>query len=171
MVKSKKSTKSLHPNGGRRVFLFRAGRAGNSLTCFLSESLIFCPKMSELAFAQKNKRLAHLLIFGERPERFTLGRSFLVSNLSESLTSLFFWWATWAICSHCSPKKREWANCSFFKLKKPWAIWEYHSQSLIWFERNEQMSDEQMSDERMSEFQALRAGGRWLEVDNFYSSF
>ena len=68
--------------------------------------------------------------------------SFLVSNLSDSLTiahflwvtwanrswSLIlgeqperfahiahFWWATWAIHSHHSPKNRKWAICSFFQ--------------------------------------------------------
>ena len=43
-------------------------RAGNFLIGFLSKSLIF----------------------GERPERITHGRSFLVSDLSDSLTSLIF---------------------------------------------------------------------------------
>ena len=52
-------------------------------------------------FAQKHERFAHLwgapwairswlLIFGERPERIPHGRLFLVSNLSDSLTSLIF---------------------------------------------------------------------------------
>ena len=36
-------------------------------------------------FAQKNEQFAHLLIFGERPEGFACGRSFLVSDLSETL--------------------------------------------------------------------------------------
>ena len=39
---------------------------------------------------------------------------FLVSNLSKSLMVAHFWWATWAICSHQSLKKRKWANCSLF---------------------------------------------------------
>ena len=43
------------------------------------------------------------LIFGEIPERFT--------HIAH------FWWATWAICSHRSLNKREWANRSFFKIK------------------------------------------------------
>ena len=80
-------------------------------------------------FLPKNERMSNLLkitsnslIFGERLEWFAHGRSFLVSDLSESLIFgeqpeqiAHFWWATWAICSHHSPKKREWANHSFFK--------------------------------------------------------
>ena len=41
------------------------------------------------------------LIFGELPERFAL--------------IAHFWWATWAIHSHCSPKKRKWEIRSFFQ--------------------------------------------------------
>ena len=41
------------------------------------------------------------LIFGEQPEQFAHGRSFLVSDLSKSLMVAHFWWATWAILSHC----------------------------------------------------------------------
>ena len=41
-------------------------------------------------FAQKNEQFAHCLIFGERPERISHGRSFLVSDLSDSLTLLIF---------------------------------------------------------------------------------
>ena len=69
-----------------------------------------------------------LLIFGERSEQIAHGCSFLVSDLSDLLTLLIigerpeqfahiahFWWVTWAIRSHGLPKKREWANRSFFK--------------------------------------------------------
>ena len=98
-------------------------------------------------------------IFGERPEQF--------AHIAH------FWWA------HRSPKKREWANCSFEKEKKTlenilknkiflakifwanrsfsWAICsrsliclerseQIALQSLIWFERNEQMSEWAMSE-------------------------
>ena len=41
-------------------------------------------------FAQKNEQFAHCLIFGERPEQISHGRSFLVSDLSDSLTLLIF---------------------------------------------------------------------------------
>ena len=71
-------------------------------------------------------------ISSERPKQIAHGRSFLVSDLSDSFTSLIFgewpeqfvhiahfWWVTWAIRSHHSPKMREWENRSFFKIKKP----------------------------------------------------
>ena len=41
-------------------------------------------------FAQKNEQFTHSLFFGERPERFAHDRSFLLSDLSELLTSLIF---------------------------------------------------------------------------------
>ena len=74
--------------------------------------LFFSEKWANERFAQKNKRFAHfwwatwanrswLLIFGEQPERFAHSHSFVMSNLNDSLTSLF--------------KKREWAKRSFFK--------------------------------------------------------
>ena len=69
-------------------------------------------------------------ISSERPEQIAHGRSFPLRDLSDSLT-----------VAHLS-----------------WAIWANRSQSLIWFERNEQMSkwaNERMSDERMSKFPAL----------------
>ena len=37
------------------------------------------------------KKVSNLLIFGERPERFAHDRSFLVSDLSESLTVAQLW--------------------------------------------------------------------------------
>ena len=43
-----------------------------------------------LIFGEQPEPFAHLLIFGEQPEQFTHGRSFLVSNLSDSLTLLIF---------------------------------------------------------------------------------
>ena len=39
---------------------------------------------------------SNLLIFGERPERFANSRSFVLSNLSESLTFAHLSWAIWA---------------------------------------------------------------------------
>ena len=63
-------------------------RAGNSLIGFLSKSLVFGKKMSEWAIRKKNERFAHSLIFGEQPEGIAHGRSFLVSDLSDSLTLL-----------------------------------------------------------------------------------
>ena len=63
---SDKSTSS------KRIVTVKRIRAGNSLFGFPSESLIFCPKMSEWAI--RSKKLAI--------------HSFAL-----------FWWATWAICS------------------------------------------------------------------------
>ena len=73
--------------------------------------------------------MSNSLSFGERPEQFAQGRSilvsdregishsrsFLVSDLSNSLTSHQIWWATSVIRSYCSLKRREWANHSFKK--------------------------------------------------------
>ena len=80
------------------------GRAGNSLIGFLSESLVFCEKMSKWAICSKEQAIRSFalfwwatwairswsLIFGEQPEQITHGHSFLVSNLSDLLTSLIF---------------------------------------------------------------------------------
>ena len=102
--------------------LLQKSRAGNSLIGFLSESVFFCKKLANKSFAQKMSE--------------SLIRSFLVSDLSKSLMVAQFWWATWAICSHCSflcatwailshrsPKMREWANWSFFKIKTLYKIY------------------------------------------------
>ena len=70
-------------------------RAGNKLIGFPSKSLVFCLKMSEWAIHS----FAHFwwatcairsqsLISSERLERIALGRSFLVSDLRDSLPSL-----------------------------------------------------------------------------------
>ena len=90
-------------------------RAGNLLISFLSESLLFCKQISEWAIRLKKQAMRSFAHFGERPERFAHGRSFLGSDLSESLMVAHFWWANWAIPSHHSPKIREWAYRSFFK--------------------------------------------------------
>ena len=70
---------------GRAACLRLLSRAGNLLIGFLSELLVFCEKISESAICSKNEQLAHSLIFGDRPERFAHGCSFLVSDLSELL--------------------------------------------------------------------------------------
>ena len=78
-------------------------RAGNSLNLFLSKSLVFLRKNERIRdLLKKNEPFFHSLIFGERPEWFAHGCSFLGSNLNESLMVAHFWWATWAICSHHS---------------------------------------------------------------------
>ena len=78
-------------------------RVGNSLLSFLSELLVFCQKnerMSNLLKKVSNSLIRSFLVsdlsdslmdahfFGERPERFAHSRSFLVSDLSDLLTSL-----------------------------------------------------------------------------------
>ena len=74
-----------------------SARAGNSLTGFLSDSSCLrknermSDSLKKRAICSKNELFAHLHIFGERPERFAHGRSFLVSNLSESLILAHFW--------------------------------------------------------------------------------
>ena len=85
--------------GGQLSLQFRAGTL---LIGFPSASLVFCPKMSEWSIHTKNEWFTHLLIFGEQPEQFVHDRSFPLSGLSESLMVAHFWWATWAIRSHCS---------------------------------------------------------------------
>ena len=68
----------------------RANLAGLGIcsSVFWANRLFFAKKWADERFAYKNEQLAHLLIFCERPEGFAHGRSFLVSNLSNSLTSL-----------------------------------------------------------------------------------
>ena len=85
-----------------------------------------------------------------------------------------FWWATWAICSHCSflvsnlskslichEQPEQFAHRRSFVLRDlsksltvTHVIWANEQMSDEQMS-DEQMSDEQMSDERMSEFPAL----------------
>ena len=51
---------------------------------------VFAKKWANERLARKNKRFTHSLIFGEQPERFAHGCSFLVRDLSNLLTSLIF---------------------------------------------------------------------------------
>ena len=62
----------------------------------------FLPKNERMSNSLKNKRFAHSIIICEHPERFAHGCSFFVSDLSESLMVAHFWRATLAICSHRS---------------------------------------------------------------------
>ena len=106
-------------------------RAGNSLIGFPSKSLDFCPKMSEWAIRSKKWVIhssAHfwwakwairsrLLISSKRPEQIAHGRSFLVSEMSNSLTSLI-WFERNERFTHIAHQKRgnerKWAIRSFF---------------------------------------------------------
>ena len=91
-------------------------RAGNSLIGFLSKSLVFA----------KNERMSDSL------------------KKTNDLLIPSFWWATWAIRSHCSFFMSDLSD--FLTVPHlSWAIWVNCSQSLIWFKQNERMSDEQMS--------------------------
>ena len=72
------------PGLGIRSFDFRANRSILSKNERMSNSL------------KKNERFTHSLIFGERNEWFAHGRSFVLSNLSESLTVAHLIWAKWA---------------------------------------------------------------------------
>ena len=65
----------------------------------LSESLVFVSETANERFAHINKLFAHSPIYHEQPEGIAHGRSFVMSDLSDSLTAVFFTWATWAICS------------------------------------------------------------------------
>ena len=77
--------------------------------------------------------MSNSLIFGERPERFA--------------HTAHFWWATWAIHSHSSLRKREWANCSFLKKLKLQYYTNFFSKSLVfvsergneWFARRNEL--------------------------------
>ena len=93
---------------GRTIYVqyALASRGGNSLIWFPSESLVFCPIMSDL------------LIFGERPELFAHNHSFPLSDLSESLMVANFWWAKWAIRSNCSFDLREMSDSLTLLTKK-----------------------------------------------------
>ena len=99
-------------------------RAGNSLIGFLSESLVFAKKWANERFAQKSSDL--------------LIRSFLVSNLSDSLTVAHLSWAIWAnrsqllIWSEGSEQMSKWANsqpCAFHTVADLTCSW---SSSKIW---------------------------------------
>ena len=73
------------------------------------------------------------------------GRSFVMSNLSASLTIAFFIWATWVLCSQsliCLQRSEQIAHSRSFDLSKmsKWA-------------------NDQMSDEQKSKFPALISSG------------
>ena len=166
-------------------------RAGNSLIWFPSESLVFCPKMSEWAIHSK-KCLIHSfalflwatwairswsLISSERCEQIAHGRSFFVSDLSDSLTWLRGNERSWANHSGRSPKKRKWANRSvmliclerperfahgFISSERPERF--AHGSSFVLSDLSKSLTvahliwaNEQMSDEQMSEFPVLTA--------------
>ena len=96
--------------------------------CFQSLKLSRCIFKKLMFSYRQGWEFAHSLICHERPEWIAHGRSLVMSDLSALLK-----------VAHLS-----------------WVIWANRSQSLIWFERSERMSDEQMS-----EFPSL-------QIDLFY---
>ena len=120
--------------------------------------------------------------FGERPERFALDRSFLLSELSESLTVAHLSWMTWAIRSLCSEgmsesfplKKNLFKKCKkrtkntiflsdsliFCERKRKWAICSFaHLSCVTWTIRSQSLicpeRFEGMREWAMSEFSTL----------------
>ena len=85
--------------------------------------------MIEWAIVQKNQWFPCFLIFGERPERFAYCLwSLIFGEQPEQFAHItHFWWATRAICSHSSLKKREWANRSLKKRSK-----KYNFSQIFW---------------------------------------
>ena len=63
-------------------------RVGNSLIGFLNDLLVFCDRKSN-SLAKKRKLLLSLFCH-ERPQQIAHGRSFVMSDLSESLTVSLF---------------------------------------------------------------------------------
>ena len=105
----------------KNVFLIRAG---NSLIGFLSKSLFFRPKMSDLSNLQK--KMSDSLI-----------GSFLVSALSDLLTITHFLWAIWANCSWSlifGKRPEQFAHIAHF-FWAPWAICSHRSEELSDSER------------------------------------
>ena len=91
------------------------------------------------------KKVSDLLIFGEQPEQFTHGHLFPLSDLSKSLTVAHFWWATWAICSHCWER----IFCFFKKLFKKMISFEFFlSKSLVflWVKEKKERFAQKTSD-------------------------
>ena len=85
------------------------------LVCFLYDFKFFYRKMSELLI------FAHFLFFGEWCEQFAHDRSFLLSDVSESLRLLTKNERSWENRSGRSPKMSEWVNCSFFGANRSFA--------------------------------------------------
>ena len=75
---------SLHLN--KRFF----SGLGICSSVFWANCSFFAQNWANERFAQKNEQFTHSLTFGERPEQIAHGHSFLVSDLSDSLTSLIF---------------------------------------------------------------------------------
>ena len=74
-------------------FVKKAG-LGICSSVFWANQSFFVKKLVNEQFA--HKKTSDSLFFGEWPERFAHGRSFLVSDLNDLLMVAHFSWATWA---------------------------------------------------------------------------
>ena len=103
-VKLKEKAEVLRGWRRRKGNLRKAGLGIHSSVFWVNRSF-FCKKLANIEWMSNPlTKTSDSLI-----------RSFLLSNLSESLMVAHFLWATRAICSHRALKKREWANRSFKK--------------------------------------------------------
>ena len=120
---------------GCKIEQFPEFRAGNSLIGFLSESLVFCPKMSEWAIRSKKWAIHSFAHFWWATwvirSRLLILSHFLWATWANRSWSLNFWWATWAIRSNRSflvsdlstsltslTKKKEMIDSLMFSKKK-----------------------------------------------------
>ena len=97
---------------------------------FWANHLFLWVKEQMSNFLRKNERFAHLLIYHELPERNAHSWSFVLSDLSNSLTVALLTWATWVIGSQSliCPERSEWvAHSRSFDLSNlsEWAISEW----------------------------------------------
>ena len=77
--------------------------------------------------------------FTERITCFLRKNEQIMSDLSESLLVTHFWWATWAIRSHCSLLVSDLSE-SLTVTHLSWANWVIHSQWLICPEQSERIA-------------------------------
>ena len=83
---------------------------------FGANCLFFAKKVSKWGMGSIREWFAHSLIFGKLPEWFAHNCSFLLSDLSESLTVTLLSWETWAIRSLRSEEMSK-SFSSFFTVK------------------------------------------------------
>ena len=132
--------------------LLRSLTKNERIARFLRESLICSFFHKNPAIPSENQwehsQPCNSLIFGERPERITHDHSFLVSNLSNLLTSLIKKEEmSKSLVFFQKPTKKNilvkfcWANSFFCELKSKWAIcYEKKSNLLIYHEQPEQIA-------------------------------
>ena len=85
-------------------------RAGNSLIWYLGESLVFCSKMSEWVICSKKWAIHSFAHFWWAKWAIRSHCSFPLSDLSKLLMVAHFWWAKWMISSHRSFDFSEMSN-------------------------------------------------------------